>query len=95
MKRNILYILLFSAALQSACNKDFLDRKPLDAYSNSSLWTSQADAAAALSGCYKGWEGDYAIIYMDAASDNMYSQYPWEGYTAYGNSTVTPGNTDV
>lgn len=95
MKRNFLYIMLFSAVLQSACNKDFLDRKPLDAYSNESLWHTQSDAAAALNGCYKDWEGDYALLYMDAVSDNMYSQYYWEGYTDYGNGSITPTNTNA
>ena len=95
MKRNILYIILFSAALQSACNKDFLDRQPSDAYSNESLWKSQSDAQAALNGCYKDWEGDYTLLYMDAVSDNMYSQYYWEGYTDYGNGSITPANTNA
>lgn len=95
MKRNILYIILFAALLQSACKKDFLDRKPLDAYNNDLLWGSQGDAAAALNGCYKGWEGDYALLYMDAVSDNMYSQYYWEGYTDYGNGSITPANTNA
>ncbi|MGO4292212.1 RagB/SusD family nutrient uptake outer membrane protein [Chitinophaga sp. RAB17] len=95
MKKNILYIILATGLLQSACQKDFLDRKPPFAYGNSSLWTSQSDALAALNGCYKDWEGDYALIYMDAASDNMYSQYPWEGYTDYGSGAITPANTNA
>ncbi|MBS1745789.1 MAG: RagB/SusD family nutrient uptake outer membrane protein [Bacteroidetes bacterium] len=105
MKKIFGYFILFIAITQSACKKDFLDRQPLDAYSNSSLWSSQSDALAALYGCYNGgydpssyesgWETDYSIYYLDAASDNMYSQFPWEGYQDYGNGTVTPADNNV
>jgi len=95
MKRNIFYILLLISLSQSACKKDFLDKTPLDAYSNSTLWSSQSDALSALNGCYSGWENDYNIIYMDASSDNTYGQYYWEGYTDYGNGSVTPANNNV
>ncbi|MFT4154312.1 RagB/SusD family nutrient uptake outer membrane protein [Parafilimonas sp.] len=99
MKKTFVYFILFIAIAQSACKKDFLDRNPLDAYSNSSLWSSQSDALAALYGCYNGgtdpssgesgWETDYSIYYLDAVSDNVYSQFYWEGYQDYGNGTVT------
>lgn len=95
MKKNIFLILAVIVAFGSSCKKDLLDRTPLDAYSNSSLWTSQSDAEAALNGCYSGWENDYNIIYLDAVSDNSYSQFPWEGYQDYGNGSVTPANTTV
>lgn len=92
MKKLSIYFVLLIVITQSACKKDFLQRNPLDAYSNSSLWSSQSDAQAALNGCYSGWEGDYFISYMDAVSDNTYSQFPWEGYQDYGNGTTTPAD---
>jgi hypothetical protein len=95
MKRNIFCITILAGSLFTACTKDFLDRSPLDAYSNSSLWKSESDAVAALSGCYNGWEDGYHTIYMDCASDNAYNQYPWEGYTALGNGTASPGDGDI
>lgn len=96
MKKKNLYILALAVAVSgTACKKDFLDRQPLDAYSNGSLWTSQSDAYAALVGCYNGWEGDYNIYYLDAVSDNLYSQFYWEGYTDYGNATVTPADNNA
>lgn len=105
MKKIFVYSILFIAITQSACKKEFLDRDPLDAYSNSSLWSSQSDALAALYGCYNGgkdpstgeygWETDYSIYYMDAVSDNVYSQFYWEGYQDYGNGTVTPADGNV
>lgn len=79
----------------SGCQKDLLDRSPLDSYSNGTLWTSQADAEAALNGCYNDWENDYNIIYLDAVSDNSYSQFAWEGYQGYGNGTATPADGNL
>lgn len=79
----------------SACNKDFLDKNPQDSYSNSSLWSSENDALSALNGCYAGWEDGYNTVYMDCASDNAYNQYPWEGYTYYGNGTITPSSPNA
>ncbi|MCE7042797.1 RagB/SusD family nutrient uptake outer membrane protein [Dyadobacter sp. CY312] len=87
------YSLLFATALLlSGCDKDFLDRNPQDAYSNSSLWSSSNDALAALNGCYSGWEESYNTLYMDCASDNAYGQYYWEGYTYFGNGSITPSS---
>ncbi|MGZ3763959.1 MAG: RagB/SusD family nutrient uptake outer membrane protein [Mucilaginibacter sp.] len=99
---NITVILLFTA-----CKKDFLNRQPLDAYSNSTLWTSASDATAALNGVYAGWTSNWSdnaagwadgfnVIYFDCFSDNAYSQYPWEGFQSYGNGLITPtdGNAD-
>ena len=105
-KISILYttIILF---LFSSCQKNFLDRQPLDAYSNSSLWTNANDANAALNGVYSGWASPWSdngpgwadgfnVVYFDCASDNAYSQFPWEGFQSYGNGLVTPtdGNAD-
>lgn len=92
MKKAIIYFLLIASLGQTACKKDFLQRDPLDAYSNTSLWSSQSDARAALNACYSGWEDAYNIYYLDAVSDNLYNQFPWEGYSDYGNGTVTPAD---
>lgn len=95
MKKNILYIILSASLLQSACQKDFLDKGPLDAYSNESLWTSPAAAAAALNGCYKDWETDLHVIYLDAVSDNSFSQWSWDNYQHLGNGTASPADPEV
>lgn len=77
-----------------SCEKNFLDRQPLDQFSEASLWTSATDAEAALNGCYKGWESGTWIHYMDCASDNAFNPYPWEGYQMLGNmSQLTPNNS--
>ena len=86
----ILLITVFTGLV--SCDGDFLDRNPLDAYSNSSLWSTASDASSALNGCYNAWDDAYYTMYMDCASDNAYSQFYWEGYTYYGNGTVTPSS---
>lgn len=93
MKKTYIYI-LFALSFFS-CKKGFLDREPLDAYSNKSLWSSEKDVITALNGCYNGWEDIYNIFYLDCASDNAYNQYPWEGYTALGSGIASPSDGDV
>ncbi len=89
-----LICILAAIILFTSCKKDFLNRQPLDEYSESSLWSNAKDAITALNGCYNGWESADRLIYMDCASDNAYNQFPWEGYTALGNmQLLTPTNT--
>jgi hypothetical protein len=90
--KNKTIIISFLAVLLCSC-EDFLDRQPLNEYSESSLWKSEKDALIALNGCYQNWESGTWIIYMDVASDNAFNPYPWEGYQMYGNMTLlTPTN---
>jgi hypothetical protein len=100
MKKNFILNISVVLCLFSACKKDFLDRNPQDAYSNESLWNSAADANAALTGvyhgqhnnvsvCASGWADGTNIAYLDCMSDNAYSQWPWEGFQAFGNGTIT------
>jgi len=106
MKKNLILNILAISLLFTSCKKDFLDRQPQDAYSNTSLWTSESDAAAALAGVYNGqsvtfadestgWADATWIVYLDCVSDNAYNQYPWEGFQAYGNGTVNPSTGDA
>lgn len=103
MKKHFLLInTILLLLVLSACKKDFLDRQPTDALSQSTLFTDSSDVIAAINGCYSGWNNPsfsgnqgwadaYNVYYMDACSDNLYSQYPWEGFQFYGNGTATPG----
>ena len=93
MKNSLIILSLFLAVLLAGCQKNFLDRNPQDAYSNSSLWSSESDALAALNGCYSSWDDGYHVLYMDGVSDNVYSQYYWEGYTSLGNGSASPSDT--
>jgi len=94
MKKVFIFFLL--AITFASCNKDFLDRSPLDQLSSSTFWTSEKEVTAALNGLYNGWEIGDNIVYMDCASDNAYGPFPWENYQVLGNGLVTaadPGNS--
>lgn len=94
MKNKFIIIISLLAIFSNSCTKNFLDRQPLDQYSESSLWTSANDASAALSGCYSGFEDATWIFYMNTSSDDGFSPYPGEGYNQYGNMVLlTPNNT--
>jgi hypothetical protein len=94
MKKKLIYILLTTAVLAS-CKKDVLDTKPLDQYSNGTLWSSKADANAALTGCYSGWELGDNVIYDDCMSDNGIDQFPWEGYETFASGRATASDPGV
>jgi len=106
MKHFINYSVCIGLLLLTSCQKDFLNRQPLDAYSNSSLWTDSSDAAAALNGVYagqnswasdnaSGWADGFLVNYMDVASDNAYSEFYWEGFQDFGNGLVTPSDPNA
>jgi hypothetical protein len=101
MKHKLIFCIIITAGFLSSCKKNFLDKQPLDAYSNSSLWTSAADATAALNGVYNGeydnfswsngngWADGTVPVYFDCLSDNAYSQYSWEAFQGFGNGSAT------
>ncbi|MBS1736322.1 MAG: RagB/SusD family nutrient uptake outer membrane protein [Bacteroidetes bacterium] len=105
MKKLLFYFLSLICLTQTACKKDFLERNPLDAYSNSSLWSSEQDALSALYGCYNGgldpfsgqngWETNFSIYYLDAVTDNVYSWRANHGYQHYGNGTAEANDASL
>ncbi|MCU7549721.1 RagB/SusD family nutrient uptake outer membrane protein [Chitinophagaceae bacterium LB-8] len=91
-----LYIITcFVAIFLSGCKKDFLERSPRDAYSNSSLWTSKNDVTAALNACYSGWEYGDNVVYNDCMTDIAYDQFPWEGYETLASGYATPNDVGI
>jgi hypothetical protein len=92
MKNKLFLISSFIILSIWSCKKDFLDREPLDQFSESSLWGSENDVLAALNGCYSGWESGSYIFYLDCASDNAFNPYPWEGYMQLGNAGLLSAN---
>jgi hypothetical protein len=60
-------------ALSSGCQKDLLNKQPLDAVSDATFWKTENDANLALIGCYNtgaGWQdGDFwtprSLVYLD------------------------------
>lgn len=89
MKKYIYFIAL--SLILSACS-DFLDREPQDTLPPSIFWKTEADAKLALTGCYRGYEDTWAVMYRDCGSDNAYNYHRHEGWQAIGDGTMSPGD---
>ena len=93
MRNKLIIIVILLSVLAGSCKKDFLDRQPLNEYSEATLWTGVGDATAACNACYSGFENGQRVTYMDDASDNGHNPYPWEGWQQYGNmQLLSPNN---
>lgn len=92
MKKNrCIYITLglVTTLLMAACNKDFLERPPLNQVSQETFWQNENDVYKAVNGVYNKLPGDN-IIYDDGASDNAHAQYTWESFaTEMSSGNVT------
>lgn len=85
-------LIIIALLFFSSCNKDFLDRDPLDKISGETFWNNAKDATAAATGCYSGWWSMDNVVYFDCASDNAYNPFPWEGFQVQANGSATPGD---
>ena len=64
--------------LTPSCNKDYLEKNPLDSISNPTFWKSKEDVAMALGGCYSRMYGsmmDYQRGYIDALGESTYNYW--------------------
>lgn len=73
-------IILFTTTLliSGSCNKDFLEKNPLDQISGGTFWKTESDLNMALGGCYSrlrngflGWNR----AYLDCLSDNAFANW--------------------
>lgn len=58
-----------------SCNKDFLDRNPLNSVSSAVFWASEADVQTAVTGVYTRLQQNflgYERFYLDGLTDNAY-----------------------
>ncbi|WP_419698625.1 RagB/SusD family nutrient uptake outer membrane protein [Mucilaginibacter sp. NFX135] len=95
MKNLFITLIILGSLASSGCKKDFLDRAPLDSYTNTVLWKSSNDVLAALNGCYSKWGGGnngYYGVFADNNSDNTFDQFPWENWLALSAGIATPTN---
>jgi len=96
MKNLFITLVILASLASSGCKKDFLNRAPLDSYTNAVLWKSSNDVIAALNGCYSKWGGSnngYYGVFADNNSDNTFDQFPWENWLALSAGIATPTNT--
>lgn len=70
-----LMLLLTFSLLTVSCNKDFLDKNPLNSISTDNFWQTEADVNTALAGVYTRLQQNflgYERVYFDGLSDNAY-----------------------
>src|SRR5882724_8510636 len=98
MNKSLLIIsVCASLAAATGCKKSFLERNPLDSYTNDVLWNSAGDAQTALNGCYATWgksNNGYFSAFADCATDNAFDQFPWENWLGLSAGIATPTNTN-
>jgi len=99
MKSIHIYIILALAIALNACSKNFLDRAPLDQYSDETYWTSEQDAVKFASRVYEFMPSADFFVCYEGMSDNAFSKTASWGNTLrnaqlIGNSTfvVTTDN---
>lgn len=91
MKRLLVYMLAGMAMTTTSCS-DFLDTVPHDVLPPVATWETEDDAQQFVVGCYNGWLSGTQMLYWDCASDIGYNNFPWEGWTAMGDGSMTPSN---
>lgn len=85
--KHLIYIAIAGVLTLSACNKDFLERPPLDQVSEDTFWKSENDVYLAVNSIYNQLPGD-GLIYEDGSADNAHVQNNWEGSA----NSISSGN---
>ncbi|MCX6219652.1 MAG: RagB/SusD family nutrient uptake outer membrane protein [Bacteroidia bacterium] len=91
---------IFISLLFFSCQKDFLNKNPLDKVSSGTFWKSDADLQMALAGCYDrlkgdGWGGfpnNYQGGYMDGLSDVAYVYWSLFSISDMSRGNITPSS---
>jgi len=76
-KKNTIAVLFLAALLSGtvSCNKDFLDRNPLNSVSSQIFWASEDDVKTGLAGVYSRLQQNflgYEKVYLDGITDNAF-----------------------
>ena len=89
INRVAIIAVILSAGLLSGCNKDFLDKQPLDQLSSASFWKTEGDAMLGLTGVYylegeesitgakqqrEFWNQDNYLRQFEATTDNGFEK---------------------
>lgn len=90
-KFNLTYIVLSTAVLFSACNKDFLDRRPRDLIIEEDAYGSQSGLEALTAQLYEDMQledFEYHVAeqagYLSTVTDEAVRSYPWDSGTING-----------
>lgn len=95
-----LLLLLIPAAFLSGCS-DVLDTYPNDRYTQETYWTTEANAVAALSGCYAmlradgTFGGDATPLWEETATPNAYNYDNSMGFNVIAQGIQTAVNSGI
>jgi len=81
----------------SSCDKDFLDKNPLNAISGETFWKTETDVTMALAGVYRTLQNGiygHRKPFFDTYSDNAYDRHNFFGYQAVTLGVVNPSNVN-
>jgi len=93
---------IFISLLFFSCQKDFLNKNPLDMVSSETFWKTDADLKMALAGCYDrlkgdGWAGfpeNFQGGYLDGLTDIAYVYWSLFNISDMSRGNITP-NSDL
>lgn len=94
--RYLLFIICIVGTL--SCNKDFLNKFPLDKPSDANFFSNEEELNLALNGAYTGlwWTGQSNVpynLYLDATTDIAWSRGDWAGVQTVQSGQFTPDET--
>lgn len=98
-----IFVFLIIGLLMSSCQDNFLDKVPLDFVSPDNYLSNDEQTLIVLNGVYHqldfgGTTHPYQKTYpyaLDLATDDAFSNSPWEGMTIFARGQTTPTSTRV
>ena len=101
MKNKILIVALFFLTL--SCNKNYLDKQPIETATLESLFKTADDLVLAVNGIYNAFQGStwggsfyYLPPHMDAISEDAIFCCPWEGgFQGWAQGNITPSSGGI
>lgn len=92
-KHRLIAAILLSMLTLSGCNKDFLDRQPLDKFSSAEFWKTKKDFDIALTAIYGHLQRNIFSIETpnwDNLTDNAYGQHSYNGTQSIVTGVISP-----
>lgn len=92
MKNKYIVLFIFATITFSACEKDVLDKKPLDTIDESLVWTDPAMAQLYVNNLYNNLSSYNIFDNLDNMSDLTEGGHSWMGCYTYNYGEVTSDN---
>ncbi|WP_420151374.1 RagB/SusD family nutrient uptake outer membrane protein [Spirosoma sp.] len=82
----------------SSCQRDFLDKNPLNAISGATFWKTESDVNMALVGVYRTLQNavyGHRKPFLDAYSDNAYDRHSYFGFNVATQGVINSSNVNT